>query len=585
VTLVVSGGQAVRSVSPGEARLREAITDVSRRIEDAGWVNLSTDPRDRGASSTDRLGTIDRCRLYRRRSPLAKQAAKLVQHYVLGQGVTLRANDKTLVKRIVDEFWDDPVNRRTFTGHSAMTEFVDNLFTDGDQFLVLFADEDAGTVQLGAIDAAQVVEIVTDPANWRIPLWYKVQRPKGTYNFRARGGSGYTTGAMETVWYRDWRNDRETGGPAQVEKGLVYHVAINKQGKFGEPELAAAIDWVKAHKQFMEDRATISRAAAAIAWKKKRKGGRTDVAQAAAALQSSLVSNTGSFETNPAPAAGSTVIENEGSTMEWVKTDTGGPGAHEDERMLRMMVGAGVGVANHYFGDEGNANLATATAMELPMLKMYEAWQKLLSDTIEDLIQFALEVAHAAGRIGERDDTARYTDLATTGQDVLDQQDQQEAEPGQLELLPDVDITSPVDWFVDVDFPPIVQKELKEYAEAIKILAELMPSGTDEGRRLVLSMILNAAGTNNLDETLDKVFAEVRAAAEERAKNPPPAQQLPAGLAAGQRLQVLPGGQAQPAQAAAPQEASGERIRRVLASVREASRVIADADAAAAAGG
>lgn len=599
MTLVISEGRAVRTTPSGEARIREAITDVSRRIEDAGWINLSTDPRAQGgADGPDRVATINRSRLYRRRSPLAKQAAKLVQHYVLGQGVTLRPNDKRLVKRIVDEFWEDPVNRRTFTGHAAMTEFIDGLFTDGDQFLVLFPDEEAGTVQLGTIDAAMVQDIVTDPDNWRVPLWYKVARPKGEYNFRKRGGGGYTNKGDEVVWYRDWRNDADDenpapgGTPPSLQPGLVMHVAINKRGKFGEPELAAAADWLKAHKQFMEDRATINRAAAAIAWRKKRKGGAADVRQAADAIRSSLVGTLQGFEGNPTPAAGSTVVENEGSTMEWVKTDTGGPGVHEDERMLRMMVGSGVGVMNHYFGDEGNANLATATAMALPMQKMYEAWQKLLGDTIEDLVQFGLEVANKAARIGPRDDTNEYSDATTTGGDVIDATDAtpREAEDDLPEYDPTdplkgIDLTAPVDWFVDVDFPPMVQKELKAYVEAMQILATLMPGSTEAGQRLVLGMILNEAGTNNVDQALDRIFTQHRlaaaAAAELAAKSPPPAP--PPTLGAGTKLAVLPGGQPaqDPGQAAVAE--SGARVRRVLASVREASRVIAEADAADAA--
>lgn len=608
MTLVISEGRAVRSVPSGEARIREAITDVSRRIEDAGWINLSTDPRSQGGpDGTDRVAIIERSRLYRRRSPLAKQAAKLVQHYTLGQGVTLRPNDKRLVRRIIDEFWEDPVNRRTFTGHAAMGEFIDGLFTDGDQFIVLFPDEGAGTVRLGTLDAASVLDVVTDPDNWRVPLWYKVKRPRGTYNFRQRGtGGGYTNKGDEVVWYRDWRNDADGEGqpsaggqPPKVEDGLVMHVSINKRGKFGEPELAAAVDWLKAHKQFMEDQATLSRAAAAVAWRKKRRGGASDVAQQAAAMRSSLMNTLSSFEGNPPPPAGSTIIENEGSTMEWVKTDTNGAGAHEVERMIRMMVGSGVGVANHYFGDEGNANLATATAMELPMLKMYEGWQKLVGDTTEDLLQFALEVAHKADRIGPRDDSSLYADVSTTGSDVLDAMGTSAgtggpapADPGlsapydPLNPLEGIDLTAPVDWFVDVDFPPIVQKDLKLYAEAMAILSGLMPGSTTEGQRLVLGMILNAAGVNNVDQQLDRIFAEAKAAqlqAAEDLKNAPPAP-APKGV-----LAVLPGGQKQlgpgaPAPAGAVAEAEpGARIRRVLASAREAARIVeaADDDAAA----
>ena len=281
-------------------------------------------------------------------------------------------------------------------------------------------------------------DIVTDPDNWRVPLWYKVRRPRQGYDFKA--GVYVPRTSDDFVWYRDWRNvkddddekaddrpkgrrlreaerdrDRVRRGPGRVEEGLVYR-ARRGRGKHGYPEMAAAVDWLKAHRDFMEDRATISRAAASIAWRKKRKNSNAaDVASEVARLRSSLsaASSTG-YDRNPPLASGSTIVENESTSLEWVKTDTGGSAALADERILRMMTGSGMGgIPNHLFGDEAAANLATALAMNTPLLKAYENWQQWLSDIVQDLIGFVLETAHDAGRIGPRDDSLRYVDRRT----------------------------------------------------------------------------------------------------------------------------------------------------------------------------
>ena len=449
MAIVISGGAAKRVNSSQWATMREAYDLMRREIEDLGYINLSApDERESGLEDdpSRRAERLRHIRILRRRNPLAKNAANLLQHYVLGQGITLRANNKQLVARIIDEFRNDPVNKVTFTGHQASKEALDTVFTDGEFYLVLYPDSEAGTVELGHIDTMNVADVITDRKNRKIAKWYKVKNVERAYNYDEDRPE--TAPEDEWVYYRDWRNDSDEDAPPASKRmdGLVYHIAINKRGRRGESELAAAVDWIRAHKNFMEDRATINRAAASIAWKKKRKGGApNDIAAELERLRSGIASGAG-YENNPPPTAGSTAIENENSTLEWVKTDVGGQAALADERILRMMSGSAMGgIPNHYFGDEANANLATATAMELPLLKTYEDWQAFWADVWRDIIEFLLNTAHEAGRIGERDDSNRYTDRVTTPQDTIQADDELgtatpvgEAEPmtGNLTMIP-----------------------------------------------------------------------------------------------------------------------------------------------------
>ncbi len=539
--VIVSGGRSVQVRDSAFVQVRESITDVTRQIEDLNWVSVSNDTRGQNLDDIydQRKTLLGRIRLYRKRSPLAKQGALLLQHYVLGQGVSTRANNKAKVARIIDEFMNDPENITVFTGQQAMAEALDTVFTDGNLFLVLDVDDVLGRVYLKTIDTMFVEDVVTDPDNFKVPRWYKVRKPAGTYDF--------STGAWapglndDFVYYRDWRNDRTDFMPAQsqIAPGLVFHIAINKRGKFGESELAAAMDWLKAHKEFMENRATITSAAATIAWKKKRKTGQAGVDADIARMRSSLTQNINSWEANPPPAPGATYVSNEGVDMEWMKTDTGGANALADERIMRMMAGSGMGgVPNHYFGDEAAANLATATSMELPLLKTYEAWQQLLATTLQDLFEFVLTVAHEAGRVGFRDDSRRYTDKATTAQGTLNQLKNKtagapasaggeakvaeasastgpEAPIVQIELVPktepqsvigdDDDTTGTIDWYVGIDFPPIVQKDLNIYFAAIKALFEMMPASNIESQKLAVELGLSALGVD-VEEEMQRIF-------------------------------------------------------------------------------
>jgi hypothetical protein len=644
--IIVGPNGAERHESTGYVALREVITDVTRQIEDLNWTSLSTDRQTHDLAYEDRKRMLQRIRLYRRRSPLAKQAANLLQHYTLGQGVSLKANNKALVARLVDEFWEDPVNAAVFTSHQSQKEALDALFTDGDLFIVLFPDAEAGTVHLGLLDAVNCDDIITDPDNARVAKWYRVRRPDSKYNF---GSGTWESGATsDFVYYRDWRNtdDLGKGTPkkSMIADGLIYHVRINRRGKFGTSELETALDWLKSHKDFMEDRVSLNRAAAQIAWRKKRKGGASDIASEVARLQSTMVTNITRYESNPTPASASTLVENEGSTMEWMKTDTGAANAAADERTLRMMAGSGMGgIPNHYFGDEANANLATATAMELPLLKTYEDWQQIWADIIRDLIGFMLETAHEAGRIGDRDDTSKYAERVTAPAKVLAMPDVAdktgkgmsggeakpkpgpvapdkpvaEAEGGtqiavrdptlQISMMPKTEPTDvlfgandtkgQIDWFVDVDFPPIIQKDIEKVMNAIKTLYEFLPTGNAESQKLVAGMALQVMGQNNIEEVMDRLFpvdaagdplkpevapedpSALMKALGSMLGNAATAPQLPGSQIAG--LLAAPKNVTPPEEKAVAESLAEYRVRRVLRAARDASVALAALDGSA----
>jgi hypothetical protein len=279
--LVLSEGRAVAVQSSAYTEVRETMNLVSRQLEDALWVNLSHDDRKLDDQSEDRVRLIKRARLAAKYNPLARTTIGLLQHYVLGQGITVKPKDRKRVGRLSDEFMHDPTNVQALTSHEPLKTFLERAYVDGDYFLVLFPDREAGTLHLGRIDATQVDDIINDEQNDLIPLWYRVQKPARTYDFTT---DKWQEATPTTVYYRDWRNEQDPpkGLASKLQEGLIYHVAWDKQGKFGRSGLAAALDWLNAHKQFMENRSTLNAAAAQVAWKKKRKGGASDIQAEAA---------------------------------------------------------------------------------------------------------------------------------------------------------------------------------------------------------------------------------------------------------------------------------------------------------------
>lgn len=623
--LTVAAGGRVQTTA---VNVRESVLGITRAIEDLRYINLSTDERvENAVPKEERQRLMRQARDYTKLNPLAKQATSLLTNYTMGRGVTITAANKNLVGRLVDEFWFDPINRETFTSTTSMSEFLVGAFTDASQYLVLFPDKKAGTLQLGSLDAYFVEDIVFDEENWRIPLWYKVRRPESSYDFVGEGGH-MPEGDDKFVWYRHWRNERpldSTGkkAPKKTAEGLIYHAKRGK-GKWGVSEVQAAAPWLRAHKDFMEDRVTLTKAAAMIAWKKKRKNStQSDVNAEIDRLQSSLHNSLPAgegYERNPATASGGTVVENENSNLEWMKTDLASGNA--DERILRMMVGSGMGgIPNHYFGDEANSNLASATSMELPLLKAYEGWQQWLTDIIKDVIDFMLTTAHESGRLGERDDSSRYANRSLTQEKVLDTTaaammprektapmpptaSPREADPpfavkgaskkvimkpgeemqdGQDTPMPTDDVIfnvpedevgpkDVVDWYVDVDFPPIVVKDIQPYFDALSKLNEMMPP-SPEAKKLVLAEALSAIGVNDVAQVLGTLFPTLPEGAE-----PTLAQKgdMPGLLQKGPEIKgLLPPGEPNPPSQNKMQEAAAApwRVHRFLSIMREAAEV------------
>ena len=88
---------------------------------------------------------------------------------------------------------------------------------------------------------------------------------------------------------------------------------------------------------------------------------------------------------------GANWLQNEGINLESLPRTTGASDATADANGLKLMVSAGTGIMLHYFGDPSTGNLATATAMELPMQKQFGAYQVFWKDAWRDIFSVVLD--------------------------------------------------------------------------------------------------------------------------------------------------------------------------------------------------
>lgn len=435
--------------------------DVELAIEDRGWIGTGMGQLG-GADLLPhtRKILIQKSRLAWRTDPLAKQAVRVWTTYCLGNGLSYEADDKK-VNDEIDAFFTSPVNERLL--NPAGQQCLSNqLLVDGDIFFTMFQGD---VPKLRTIDPAQIDGIVTDPDDDQTVWCYRRKTSKD-----------------ETLYYADWALDEETQTKVDGSKDSadqnrtiklerdkdgegevipVYHLAFDRFGKFGNGLLICSLNWSREHARFMVSRVAIAQALAKFASKLTVKGGQAAVNAAAARIQSSLTTsglNGPGYEKNPSPAPGSTFLQNAGIDLQATPRTTGASDAKTDSDNLKLMVSAGTGIMLHYFGDPSTGNLATSTAMELPMLKAFTSYQELWRGAYRRILSIARK------------------------------------EPIDKKPAP-----------ITIELPPILDEDLQKLGSFLTPLTTAFPETKIPE---ILRTFLIALGVENIDDVLDEVEAQ-----------------------------------------------------------------------------
>jgi hypothetical protein len=423
----------------------------------------------------------------------------------------------------IDRFWFDEDNQRTLSTHGAQEQKSNELQLQGNVFLLMFrSEEKAGnaptpapdrhfstkprntlddlrqtkaapserlttvsqsepvtekknaTVKVTDLPEHEIVDVIMHPENRKLPVYYKREYTPRIYNFESKT---YEPGEKVTIYYRDWKHEapKSVNGepwgpkPEEIGEGVVYHIKVNavSDAKFGQSEVARILKWAKGLDEYMTSRMAVVQALAQIALQAKVKGGAKQVSQVAAQLAdiSNLANQVeGATTTRDRADLNKTkvALTNQGTELIPAVQDTGASSAMTDIQTIKGQLAAGLGLPMHYLGDVGSANLATATAMELPVLKMMEARQELWEGVFRDIIGYMLE------GVG------------------LDPEG------------------------VEVQMPSILARDVNALVTSLAALVAAVDPQVQNAEmiRWVVSEILDAMGKVNTEEILDKIFPD-----------------------------------------------------------------------------
>lgn len=394
---------------------------VQRELDLLAYTALDyTGGRSQELRAVERRRLAQRARIAWMRDPQAGAAVDLMNDFVFGRGMPRPKANDTGVQKILDEAWDDPDNQLALTSYEAQLAIGTDLTLQSNLFFLVFDDGEDGRVKLGLLDHDSVERVVRDPENRRRILYYVVKQPGVIKEDFERGESTISPRPENerVIYYEHWRNvedarkEVEEGGrksfskpsKARLGDGRVYHVAINRTGEmaFGHPIMDRLLRWYTAYNKFMDARVDIMEASASFVMKRKVKGTPnqlTKMATQALSRRSPLGSAIDDPDTMMGPRPASILTESENVTHEDFNINTNAPAAAQDAQMLRSQISAATRFPQSYYGDASNSSLATATSLELPVLKAVENRQEIIESMVRFFIDRIIERAVDSGKI------------------------------------------------------------------------------------------------------------------------------------------------------------------------------------------
>lgn len=480
------------------SRLQEAegkFAVAKREMEDLGWRLLNA-PYEQQASDLPRLDrnkAIVRGIDYWVRDPLIGQSVDMLSDYVINTGMAMPQAGNEDLQKVLFDFWSDRDNQLILTSPDSQYIKNNELQLMGNIFLTAFVNKGNGHVKFSDLPPREVVDIICDPDNRKKHLYYKRETVEYAYDFKS---GTYSAGETKTLYYKNWRFEKRGYGPESVADGLVFHLSTNRlsDGKFGNPRVMRIVDWVRAYNEYMKSRVSLMRALAQFAWRRKVKGNPSDVRKIANAWAAGqLASDGGDGSYQPPAQYAATVTTNDAVSWDPIKTDTGGASAQIDGRMIKGQVGVGYGFPLHYLGDVGSANLATATSMELPVLKMVERMQGYWISAFEDIIDFVIAMA------------IRYGDLpyAQTGKFS-------EESMNSGAFMEAAGSSGRGEYEYKIALPSIMRRQVSETINAaINVVKGIDPYAQNvEASRWALQFALEVLGEKQPQSIIDKVFPD-----------------------------------------------------------------------------
>lgn len=437
-------------LDPGGAR--QSLASVSARVDDSpGWSSLTSRPHDYDPARVWELYN-DALEAWRR-NPLAWRIISITTDYVVGDRIEISSPNRSLA-RYIQRFWNHPKNRMPLR----LPAMSDELARAGDLFILLFRNPGDGMSYLRYVTKDRINRIETAPNDWENELAYYEQ---------GEGGEP-----------RRWLSPQHPDSPG--EPAVMLHYSVNRPvgALMGESDLTTLIPWLQRYSRMLEDRVRLHWAVRAFLW-------------LVTVPTAKLAEKREQYRTPPEP--GSIIVKEENEQWEVASPNLRGADASHDLQAVRGMIDAGSGYPPHWRGEPGDANLATATAMQAPTERHLLRRQQYFTFILEDILFHAYQRAYELGHV-RRLPQHDYSRLFTIA-------------------MPDISRTDNA----------ALGGAAHQISQGITAMASQLPGSSRTFNRQALRMFFKFAGEPQDATTIDQILAEASPGEEHRTGlvNPP----------------------------------------------------------------
>lgn len=360
--------------------IANSLASVTVKIDDSpGWTRHQAQPNDRDSSEIVKLykDALEATR----KNPLAKAIIAITTDFVIGDNLQISSAHGRM-NAFIDRFWHHPLNRID----QRLQGMSDELARAGDLFVVLFRNPADGMSYVRFVTKDQIVKIETAENDWEREIAYH-QVTDDPINPK--------------IWLSP---DHPAAGEADA---IMLHYAVNRPigAGFGDGDLDTIVPWLLRYSRMLEDRVRLHWAVRTFLW--------------FVTVPTHLVDKKKAEYSIP-PESGSIVVKDDGEDWEVKGPSLQASDARHDLQAVRMMIDA-AGFPPHWRGEGGDANLATASAMQLRPERHLKRRQNYLLFILEDII---FQAYMRAGYPRPRPDfhklfTANVSDISRQDNDLL----------------------------------------------------------------------------------------------------------------------------------------------------------------------
>ena len=309
-----------------------------------------------------RREVISRSHLAHERNPMANAAVEITTLFAMGDGLTISYRNAD-VEALLEAFRANEEN----AVERYEKQFCSDLQVDGELFIRFFSE------------AGSTVIVSVPP--WEID-WIRCER-----GFKRRPQVYHRLGEESNGEPGDYEHIN-----AEIPADEILHVAINNHAyeTRGRPELFRILPWLKAYKDWLEGRARQNHWRGGLLWDVTLKG----------ATPGQVAAKRAQYKQPPSP--GSLVIHNDNEMWGAIENKVGASDVSEDGRQIKLMGAVGKKLPEYMLSDGENANLASATAQQLPALRMFSDFQDILVGQVwKPIYKRVIENAITAGILDE----------------------------------------------------------------------------------------------------------------------------------------------------------------------------------------